>query len=415
MNIPIDANWNRFEVKNSQGVPVHNVVVQRQNDTVIVLPEVILHRPEFAARRAFWLSEKTHFPFKSGMGISGVVNVTLSWPKVDFFSDDLFLCYPGGASTVDMCELSLIRRAREVNLLILNKQELEGWRFAMQFAARLRKEGIDFSVKLLVGYKSEVLSLKKFRRHLSDLGLTIPAELSDDFGGRLNAYMEHKRQDLISGILSKGEVMLITGDHAAEVAFYLSISVRQGCWNGGWRAVKRSCKVLLFADRCDLTKIEKVKLPNGVDIRSGDILLENAKQAVSKCSLVIFASQAMQNDKTRFHEVVEFCQNQDISAIVFSTKPDSFLEQIARRFYSIRHSSDNYTLASQQEKFGVRFSLNGKGQLASCCNLEEHEIVDFDSNSRCTEADNGMNDFNKSISNIPQGQIFNSIEDLIGN
>ena len=116
-----------------------------------------------------------------------------------------------------------------------------------------------------------------------------------------------------------------------------------------------------------------------------------------------------------FHEVVEFCQNQDISAIVFSVKPDQFLEQITERIYSIRHCSENYTLASEREKFGVRFSLNSKGQLLSCCNLEEQEIVELDSNSRCAESDNGMNDFNKSISNIPQGQIFNSIEDLIGN
>ena len=412
---PIDASWKRFEVKNSQGVPVHNVIARRQNGIVIVLPEIILRRPEFDARRVFWLSEKTHYPFRSGKGISGVVNVTLSLPKGDLFSDDLFLCYPGGANAVDICDLTLIHWAKEVNLLVLNKQGLEGWKFAMLFAARLRKEGIDFSLKLLVGNQSEILSLKKFRKYLRAQGLTVPAELSDDFGGRLNAYMEHKRQDLIPGILGKGEVMLITGDHAAEVAFCLAISVRQGCWNGGWRAVKRSCKVLLFADRCDLTKIEKVKLPNSVDIRSGDILLENAKQAVSKCSLVIFASQAMRNDKARFIEILDFCLKQDISAIVFSTKTDSFLEQNARRFYSIRHSSDNYTLASQQEKFGVRFSLNGKGQLASCCNLEEHEIVDFDSNSKRVESDNGMNDFNKSISNIPQGQIFNSIEDLIGN
>ena len=412
---PIDASWERFEVKNSQGVPVHNVIVLRQGDTVIILPEVILRRPEFDARRVFWLSEKTHYPFRSGKGISGVVNVTLSLPKYGLFSDDLFLCYPGGANAVDICDLSFIRQAKKVNLLILHKQGIEGWKFAMLFAARLRKEGIDFSLKLLVGNQSEILSLKKFRKYLCAQGLIVPAELSDDFSGRLNAYMEHKRQDLIPGILSKGEVMLITGDHAAEVAFYLAISVRQGCWDGGWRAAKRNCKVALFADRYDLRKIEKVKIPTGVDIRSGNILLENAKQAVSKCSMVIFASRNMQNDKPRFREILEFCQKQDIATIVFSTKPDPCLEEITGRSYSIQRSSDNYTLASQQEKFGVRFSLNGKGQLASCCNLEEQEIVELDSNSRCAEADNGMNDFNKNISNIPQGQIFNSIEDLIRN
>ena len=415
LNYPAEQYWNRAFVCDSENIPRHSIILQGNGKTVVILPEIMLHRHGFVARRMFWLSEKTHYPIRYGNGISGTVYATLSLPIPDLASDDLFLCFPGGANAVDICDLTLIRRAKKVNLLILNKQGLEGWRFAMLFAARLRKESIDFSLKLLVGNQSEILSLKKFRKYLCAQGLTVPAELSDDFGGRLNAYMEHKRQDLIPGILGKGEVMLITGDHAAEVAFCMAISVRQGCWNGGWRAVKRSCKVLLFGDRCDLTKIEKVKLPNSVDIRSGDILLENAKQAVSKCSLVIFASQAMRNDKARFIEILDFCLKQDISAIVFSTKTDPFLEQITGRSYSIQRSSDNYTLASQREQFGIRFSLNSKGKLLSCCNLEEQEIVELDSNSRCTDADNGMNDFNKSISNIPQGQIFNCIEDLIGN
>ena len=414
-NYPDDKGWTRELVYNSEGIPSHSIIWQRNGDEVIVLPETILRRPEFGPRRGFWLSEPIHYPICRGKAVSGIVNVTLSLPKNGLLSDDLFLCYPGGANAVGICDLSLIRRAKKVNLLILNKQGIEGWKFAMLFAARLRKEHISFSIKLLNWNKHEVLSLKKFRKHLHAKSLIIPEELNDDFGGCLNAYMEHKRRDLIPGILGKGETMLITGEHSVEVAFYLATSVKHGCWDGGWRAAKRNCKVALFADRYDLRKIEKVKIPTGVDIRSGDILLENAKQAVSKCSLVIFASQAMRNDKARFIEILDFCLKQDISAIVFSTKTDSFLEQNARRFYSIRHSSDNYTLASQQEKFGVRFSLNGKGQLASCCNLEEHEIVDFDSNSKRVESDNGMNDFNKSISNIPQGQIFNSIEDLIGN
>ena len=415
LNIPIDASWNRFEVKNSQGVPVHNVIMQRQDDTVIILPEVILRRPEFDARRVFWLSEKTHYPISRGKGVSGIVNVTLSLPKDGLVSDDLFLCYPGGANAVDICDLTLIRRAKKVNLLILNKQGVEGWKFAMQLAARLRKEDIAFSVNLLTGYQSKVLSLKKFRKHLHDCGLSIPAELSDDFAGRLNAYMEQRRRDLIPGILGKGEVMLITGDHTVEVAFYLATSVKHGCWGGRWKAVKRNCKITLFVDKYSLAKIEKTKIPTGVDIRSGDILLKDAKQAVSKCGLVIFASRSMQKDKPRFHEVLEFCQNQDVSVIVFSAKPDPFLEQITGRSYSIQRSSDNYTLASQREQFGIRFSLNSKGKLLSCCNLEEQEIAKFDNDSRCTDADNGMNDFNKSISNIPQGQIFKSFEDLIGN
>ena len=393
----------------SENIPRHSIILQGNGETVVILPETMLHRPGFASRRVFWLSEKTHYPIRCGNGISSSVYATLSLPTPDLVSDDLFLCFPGGANAVDICDLTLIRRAKKVNLLILNKQGLEGWKFAMLFAARLRKDGIDFSIKLLVGNQSEILSLKKFRKYLYELGLNIPAELSDDFAGRLNTYMEHRRRDLIPGTLGKGEVMLITGDHSVEVAFYLATSVKHGCWDGRWKAVKRNCKITLFVDKYSLAKIEKTKIPTGVDIRSGYILLKDVKQAVSKCGLVIFASRSMQKDKPRFHEVLEFCQNQDISAIVFSAKPDQFIEQITERIYSIRYCSENYTLASRREQFGIRFSLNGKGQLASCCNLEEHEIVDFDSNSKRMESDNGMNDFNKIISLMSQGQIFNGI------
>ena len=377
-NYPYDRGWTRELVHNSEGIPSHSIIWQRNGDEVVILPETILRRPEFGLRRVFWLSEPIHYPVRRGAGISGVVNVTLSLPKDGLFSDDLFLCYPGGANAVGICDLSLIRRAKKVNLLILNKQGREGWKFAMLFAARLRKEHISFSIKLLNGYKHEVLSLKKFRKHLHVQSLIIPEELSDDFGGCLNAYMEYKRRDLIPGILGKGETMLITGEHSVKVAFYLATSVKHGCWDGRWRSTKRNCKITLFADKYNLSKIIKVKIPAGMDIRSGNVPLANAKQFVKDRNLVIFASQDMQSDKSRYHELLKFCLEHDISVIVFAETADAFVSQVAGRFYELNCRLNNavrqYTFGSGETRFGINFTLTPQGQLASCCDLSEAEL-----------------------------------------
>jgi len=202
--------------------------------------------------------------------------------------------------------------------------------------------------------------------------------LNDDFGDSLNAYLECKHPDLIPGFLGKGEVMTITGEHTAEVAFYMATTVRSGCWNGRWWAVKRSCKVTLFADKYSLARIEKTKIPAGVDIRSGDIQLADAKAAVRECGLVIFASQAMQNDKTRFHELLKFCLDQDISAIVFAEKQDAFILQLAGQHYTLNCQFDaagrQYTFGSAETRFGVSFTLTSQGKLSSCRDLSEAEL-----------------------------------------
>ena len=132
----------------------------------IVLPVTFLRRNGFGgSRRVFWLSEDALFPIRRGQGISGTVHVTLSLPVYGLSCNDLWLCYPGGAAAVEICDLDPLRN-RTVDITILNKQGKSGWEFAMRFAARLRRENIPFSLTLLQGNKCTKLSMNEFRQCL---------------------------------------------------------------------------------------------------------------------------------------------------------------------------------------------------------------------------------------------------------
>ena len=86
----------------------------------------------------------------------------------------------------------------------------------------------------------------------------------------------------------------------------------------------------------------------------------------------------MQNDKTRFHELLKFCLNQDISAIVFAEKQDAFILQLAGQHYTLNCQFDaavrQYTFGSAETRFGVSFTLTQQGKLASCRDLSEAEL-----------------------------------------
>ncbi len=163
LNYPCDSGWTREFVSNSAGIPLHSIICRNKGDQVVILPEMILRRPRFDPRRVFMAPETIHYPIKRGNGVSGTINVTLSLPKNDLVSDDLYLCYPGGEKAVGICDLTQLYQADKINLLILNKQGIEGWKFAMRFAARLRKGNIAFTVKFMTGSECRELSLKEFR------------------------------------------------------------------------------------------------------------------------------------------------------------------------------------------------------------------------------------------------------------
>ena len=409
MEYSIDIGWQKELISNSENIPLHSIIRQNNGDTVVVLPETILHYQGFSPRRVFWLSEPIHYPIKRGEGSSGTVYATLSLPVTHLISDDLFLCYPGGANAVDICDLTLIRRAKKVNLLILNKQGVEGWKFVMGFAARLRREHINFTIKLLNGNKCKELSLKQFRKYLHSQDMIVPAELGDDFGGRLNSFLESKHPDLIPGVLRRGEAMLISGIFCPEVAFYLATSVRNGSWDGRWKSLKRCCRGTLFMDKYNLGKLAKTEKQTKVDIFAGNISLADAKQSVKDSGFVIFASQNMQNDKSRYHELIKFCLENDISVIMFTEKADAFMAQVAGRFYELNCRLDSnimqYTFGAVGTGFGVNFTLTPHGQLASCRDLSEAELNQLCNRQDAMQVANGV----ECIGNLSQEQIHSTM------
>ncbi|MBO7327963.1 MAG: hypothetical protein J6W00_04235, partial [Lentisphaeria bacterium] len=412
LNPVFDPGWTRECITDSDGIPVHNIIFRNWNGTAVILPEMILHRPGFGSRRVFMAPENIHYPIRRGSGVSGIVNVTLSLPCENCISEDLTLCFPGGAKAVDICDLTLIRRAEKVNLRVLEKQGRSGWEFAMRFAARLRKEHIDFSVNLLTGNNCQVLNMKKFRKALVDQDLVVPAELSDDFEGNLISFLESKHPELIPGVLHKGALMLASGTFSPEVAFYLATSVRHGCWDGRWQSVKRSCKVSLFADKYSFSRLEKTKIPTGVAIRSGNITLEKAREFVRDSGLVIFASEDMHNDKTRFHALVKFCLEHDISVIVFTDNPDHFVQRIAYSHYILTSQRNGlnteYCFGSAEIPFGVKFTLNGEWQLSSCSDMKLADIADKFKMSGESPVSNGTEDFKDCSADKIRNAMFDS-------
>lgn len=110
------------------------------------------------------------------------------------------------------------------------------------------------------------MNLKKFRQTLVDQGLVVPAELSDDFEGNLVSFIESKHPDLIPGVLPEGALMLISETFSPEVAFCLATSVRHGCREGRWRAVRRNCDCFLFLQWKNLRRGSNDFLKNVMDI-----------------------------------------------------------------------------------------------------------------------------------------------------
>lgn len=365
----------------------HEFSCAYMQDHTIILPEMILRRPSFEARRVFMAPSNIHYPIKYGNGASNVINVTLALPKWNFHSDESYLCYPGGANAVDIADLTLFYRASKINLLIVKKQGISGWKFAMRFAVRLRREHIPFNIKLLSESKCSTLSLKQFRAQLAKQGLIAPEELNDDFGGSLNTFIERRRTDLIKDVLGKGELMLIAGPHSIDAAFYIATSVKHGCWDKRWKPIKRNCNVALFADKYNLASLEKTTLHAGGDIYSGTLSLPDCKRFAENSNLVILASEDMQSDKPSSQELIKFCLNRGIAIIAFSEKPDVFIDRVAGQKYSfdcrLNETEKEYRLASMQNQFGVSFTLTQQGQLAECRDLTSKEyeqlVTDHDS------------------------------------
>ncbi len=411
LNHVIDPGWTRERIADSTGTPVHNFIWREWNNAAVILPEMILHRPGFDPRRVFMAPEGVHYPICRGDGISGIVYVTLSLPNGRWISKDLTLCFPGGANAVGVCDLTLVRRAEKVILRILSKQGVEGWKFAMFFAARLRKEHIDFSVNLLTGNHCQELNLKNFRKALVDQSLVVPAELSDDFEGNLITFIESKHPDLIPGVLPKGALMLVSEKFFLEVAFCLATSVRHGCWDGRWQSVKRNYQVTLFADKYGFSRLKKTKIPTGVNIRSGNIALEKAKELVRNSGLVIFASKDMHNDKTQYHALVRFCLEQEISVIVFTDTPDPFVQQFAYSHFSLTCQRNGlnteYCFGSAEVQFGVKFTLNDEWQLASCRDLSDTELNQLCKQQNTLQVANGTEE----IQAVSKSQIIGTLFD----
>ena len=180
---------------------------------------MILRRPGFDPRRVFMAPETIHYPIKRGNDVSGTINVTLSLPKNDLVSDDLYLCYPGGEKAVGICNLTPLYQADKINLLILNKQGIEGWKFAMRLAARFRKENIAFLCRIETLLESHPYDLSGGEKQLLALAMVLAQKprllLMDEPTKGLDACAKKQYAQALKALRAQGTaIVIVTHDTA---------------------------------------------------------------------------------------------------------------------------------------------------------------------------------------------------------
>ena len=375
----------------------------------VILPVTILRKNQFSGpRRVFWLSEDTLYPIRRGQGISGIVHVTLSLPFRWLSSDDLWLCYPGGAAAVEICDLTPLRN-RTVDIIILHKQGRSGWEFAMRFAARLRRENIPFSLTLLQGNTCTNLSMNEFRQCLVQWQLRIPPELSIEYRGDLTEWMTRSPGMLIPGTLNEGEVIHLAGALAPEIILHLTTALRSGCWNEHWNAVGTNMQIAVFADKHNLVLCRNQGLPDQhLSWRTANLTQEEMEHAIAEAKIVIIASTEMTRDIRKCEAIIKYCVDHEIGVIVLSEagNGNTFLQRVATKtyFFQVRHSfgEKEFYLANQSEKFGIRFAIAPDGALCGTKKLSHREIAEVQQELPASLPDNGVAEFQRMLTDIPQ-------------
>lgn len=379
------------------------------NGRAIVLPVTFLRRNGFLGlRRGFWLSEDALFPIRRGLGSSGTVHVTLSLPLNGLISDDLWLCYPGGAAAVEICDLTPLRN-RTVDIIILHKQGRSGWEFAMRFAARLRRENIPFSLTLLQGNKCTKLSMNEFRQCLVQWQLRIPPELSIEYRGDLTEWMTRSPGMLIPGTLNEGEVIHLAGALAPEIILHLTTALRSGCWNEHWNAVGTNMQIAVFADKHNLALCRNQGLPDQhLSWRTANLTQEEMEHAIAEAKIVIIASTEMTRDIRKCEAIIKYCVDHEIGVIVLSEagNGNTFLQRVATKtyFFQVRHScgEKEFYLANQSEKLGIRFAIAPDGTLCGTKKLSHREIAEVQQELPASLPDNGVAEFQRMLTDNPQ-------------
>lgn len=375
----------------------------------IVLPVTFLRRNGFGGlRRVFWLSEDALFPIRRGQGISGTVHVTLSLPLYGLSCNDLWLCYPGGAAAVEICDLDPLRN-QTVDITILHKQGKSGWEFAMRFAARLRRENIPFSLTLLRGCECINLSMREFRHYLSPWKLRIPPELSSEYCGDLTEWLTRSPEALISGTLNAGEVVHLAGALVPEIILHLVTALRNGCWDGYWSAVRANMQIVVFADKYNLTLCRNQGIGDPhLSWQNGNLVQDEVARAIAEASIVIIASAEMTRGNQKCETIIQYCVDHEIGVIALTEAGNNnpFLQRVAAKTYfsQVQHTcgKKEFYLVNQLEKFGIRFSVEPTGTLSAVKKLSDLEIANVQPESPTDIPDNGVAEFRRILANTPQ-------------
>lgn len=384
---------------NSDGIPTDLVEYNIQDEGILVHPIIRLSRANFPFSRTVYFSPDKIYPATFGSCDYSIAYLSVSWPKNSLPAGVFWCSYPGGASTVPKIELSFLRNFRKLRIVFIERQGLEGIKFAISLAARFRRENIDFSIHQLRDRSFSELSLSEFRAVIKKNGFQIPEELSSKYRGDITNLIENSADALIPGILDRGDCLAFLCDVPIDSGFLLFLlrNLYQGCWDERWGKIDPCTLIRVWIDSDDIRFWKRTDFHcEQVHFLIGNTSFEEFKLNVQKADLAILASSSLLADSTLVNKCVDYCFEHEIAIIVIGTYsemkvPREKIVAVYKLQQSQNDAKDTITLVSAENSFGIKFNLSKDGEVSIIEDLSEEKkaILDVPDELMCN---NGFED-----------------------
>lgn len=328
----------------------------------ISLPTVYLRRSNFGGVRRAFLPPEGYFP------LLGSENIAIPSVQYVILTDDPgMLVYggtnyntgigfvPGGADSVSKCDFSVMK-GKEIFIPIFYKNSRESVHFAVNAISKIRRElrqnatiayfeSADMTfppncykniqATFLTNCVLRDLSIPELCSLATQHGIFIPKELQSDYFCNITGEVEqNKKEPLISGVMSSGDMIIINGEKnhvSLTVAAGLAANCEGKCnlWPENYVPRKHFKAVAVIdgaSDRNGKTFIGKAtKIVNTKFLSAGtkEEILERFAESIGKADVVIFAATTLYGVPERFEEIVRWCKPADIAVVVVALETES--------------------------------------------------------------------------------------------
>ena len=403
-----DVFTEKQTICNSDGIPTDIVLYSIAGEYISVLPVKQLCRADFPSCRTVYFPPDKIYPVQFGQNDHDIAYLSVSWPKNNLPSGVFWCSYPGGASTVPKIELSFLRNFRKLRIVFIERQGLDGIKFAISLAARFRRENIDFSIHQLRDRSFSELSLSEFRAVIKKNGFQIPEELSSKYRGDVTDLLENSADALIPGILDRGDCLAFLCDIPIDSGFLLFLlrNLYHGCWDERWGKIDPCSLIRVWIDSADIRFWKRTEFQSEqVHFLIGNTSFEEFKLNVQKADLAIFASSSFLQDSTLINKYVDYCFEHEIAVIVIGTYSEMKVqrEKIVSTYklqQTQNDASSVITIVSAENDFGIKFNLSKDGEVSAIEDLPDGKITVLDAPNELM-SNNGFEDAYKILSNWP--------------